>query len=66
MTDQSKHCHHLFLLLPLQALWVQDPPDGLPAAAASRLKLQEPRQGYPLERPGLRVEREKPERKELL
>lgn len=66
MTDQSKHHHHLFLLLPFQALWVQDPPDGLPAAAASRLKLQEPRQGYPLECPGLRGEREKPERKELL
>ncbi len=40
-----------------QAVRVQDPPHGLPAAAAGRLQLQEPRQGHPLERPGRRKRR---------
>lgn len=34
-----------------QAVRVQDPPDGLPAAATSSLQLQEPRKSHPLERP---------------
>jgi len=41
----------------LQAVRVQDPPHGLPAAAASRLQLQEPCQGHPLEHPGQRRRR---------
>lgn len=36
-------------LFILKAVRVQDPPNGLPAAAASSLQLQEPRQGHPLE-----------------
>lgn len=37
----------LFYFL-IQALWFQDPPDGVPAAAAGSLQLQEPSQGHPL------------------
>lgn len=49
LTDPNAHTFLTFL--SLQAVWVQDPPHGLPAAAASSLQLQEPRQGHPLERP---------------
>lgn len=41
--------HSLVVTLSSQAVWVQDPPHGLPAAAAGSLQLQESRQGHSLE-----------------
>lgn len=48
--DRSELSHMFVIVFFLQAVRVQDPPHGLPAAAASGLQLQEPRQGHSLER----------------
>lgn len=62
-SDRSERSHVFVIVFFLQAVRVQDPPHGLPAAAASGLQLQEPRQGHSLERPGQRATKKKKRRK---